>query len=244
MAIVPEYGIKAVDDAFIFKHGVKEIAQQRGMLANFMTVPRFKYLGSSIHFNHSLWTTDMERSVFFDSARENNLSDVAGWWLGGLCKHGRAMTALCSPTTNNYRQNSVDMIPRNSNWGMDNRDVAFRVKNFSANGCLVENRNSAASNPYLVLAATVAAGLDGIVNKLKCPKEMDPEAPALPKTLPEALDALQQDEIITDALGPDLVRWFVEMKRQVDLKIMSSFDPTSDDEKALMRERELYSIYV
>lgn len=236
-------GILGADHAFICKNGMKEMAAQHGMLANFMCRP-WSDRWNIHHFNHSLWSEDLKTNEFYDAEHKNCFSEVAEHWLAGLCKHGRAITALCSPTTNGYRlMKDMAMYPQKSDWGLDNRDVAFRVKNHSHDGFLVENRIPAACNPYLVLAATVAAGLDGIKNKLPLPKEMDPAAESIPITLEEALTALQEDSVIVDALGPDLIRWFIESKQQIDLKIMSEFDPLNHDE-CLKKEREIYSLYV
>ena len=232
-------GIKAADHAFIFKHGMKEMATQHEMLANFMFRPSLQSVSDN-QFSHSLWRKNMETNLFYDADDDLNLSEMAYHWLAGLCKHGPALVALTNPTTNAYRRQGLCKYPTMFNWGIDNRKVAYRVQNGSPNGCRIEVRYSAACNPYLTLAAVVAAGLDGIKNKLHCQNEYDLDAPELPKTLPEALDALQADEIIKDALGENLIRWFIESKYQVDLKFMEGYDLALNDEEAIQRERELY----
>ena len=245
MSLNPEFDITAVDNAFIFKHAVKEMVAQREMLANFMTIPRFKFFGNSAHFNHSLWTSDLKQSAFFDSSGEKNLSEIAGFWLGGLCKHASAITALCSPSVNCYRRLHGHDVPHQANWGIENRHSSFRVKNQSASGCLIENRIASGNcNPYLVLAVVVASGLDGIINKMPCPREYDCEAPTLPYTLKEAIEALEKDEVIVEALGPDFIKWFVECKKQSDLKKLEKSDPKIEDCQMLEAERKMYSLNV
>ena len=245
MSLNPEFGIKGADNTFLFKHGTKEIANQKSLLANFMTTPQFGHCSNAAHFNHSLWTLDQQTNVFFDAANENNLSHIANWWLGGLCKHAPALTALCSPTVNCYRRLHRIFVPDRANWGIENRTTSFRVKNLSAAGCLVENRIASAScNPYLVLAGVVAAGLDGIVNKIPCPDEDNKEAQLLPFTLKEAIEVLQNDTVITEALGLEFVLWFSEMKTQDDLKKLEKSDPNIDDQEMLAAEREMYSLCI
>ena len=218
------------------------MASKRGMLANFMFRPSLHSVSDN-QFSHSLWSEDLERNVFYDVNGDLKLSDTAYHWLGGLCKHGPALVALTNPTTNAYRRDGVSEYPTIFNWGIDNRMVAYRLQNESQKGSRIEVRYSAACNPYLTLAAVVAAGLDGIKNKLPCSKEYDLGAPALPKTLPEALEALQEDEVIIDALGENLIRWFIESKCQVDLNYMEGFDLAKNDADAIQKERDLYLDY-
>ena len=218
------------------------MASKHGMLANFMFRPRL-HGTSDTQFSHSLWSEDMERNAFYDVHSDLKLSNIAYHWLGGLCKHGPALVALTNPTTNAYRRDGISECPAKFNWGINNRRVAYRVQNESQNGCRIEVRYPAACNPYLTLAAVVAAGLDGIKNKLPCSREYDPCATPLPKTLPEALEALQEDDVIVDALGENLIRWFIESKCQVDLKYMEGFDLAKNDADAIQKERDLYADY-
>ena len=112
---------------------------------------------SCAHFNHSLWTTDGQ-NAFSDPRGDQRLSDTARQWISGLVKHAGALTALCSPTVNCFRR-LRSLKTRKASWGIDDRSVIFRVKNLSHDATYVENRiASAPCNPYLALAATVAAG--------------------------------------------------------------------------------------
>ena len=113
---------------------------------------------SGLHYNHSLWTLD-GKTALFDPSASDQLSDIARYWIGGLIKHSAALTALCSPTVNCYRRLHGPRLPDKANWGLEDRNASFRVKNYSEQGTYFENRIPGGScNPYLVLAATVAAG--------------------------------------------------------------------------------------
>ena len=120
----------------------------------------------------------------------------------------------------------------------------IRVKNKGENGTYFEQRTGCGSaNSYLVLAATVAAGLDGLKKKIEpgAPELVDvSKALELPKSLGEALDALSEDNVLVEALGPAFVRWFCTMKRAEIKAIHSTEGVPLDDEALLQREREVY----
>ena len=235
----PTDGVRSVDDAVVTKEGVKEFFQQRGLHATFMTKSRVESSSSGLHFNHSLWHGD--DNVFYDSSSDDNLSTMAGHWIAGLVKHARALTALYSPTVNCYRRLHQPWTPHMANWGIDDRDTSFRVKNIDAGGTFIENRvSSGSSNPYLVLAATVAACLDGINHNLECPPQRDTTATTLPTTLSEALDSLQADEIMVELLGREFVDWFVTIKTKTELEKLC--DITTDGDLEL--EKQLYFTYM
>ncbi len=238
--INPSYGIKAADAFFMFKYGVKEMSARNDMDAIFMTVPDSNGCGNASHFNHSLWYKTGE-SAMYDASKPECLSDVARYWLGGLCKHVNAITALCSPTVNCYRRLHQIWVPDTPSWGIDDRVSTYRVKNYSPSSTLIENRIASGScNPYLVMAANVAAGIDGIVNKIECPPPSQTDGPKIPYTLQEALKALQEDTVMVEALGKQFVDWFSESKKQVDFKICEK----SRDPKGIKTEYELYSKYM
>ena len=239
----PTDGVRAADDAFVLKEGVKEFFQQRDMQATFMTKPFVKSSSSGLHFNHSLWLADSDDNAFYDETRDDNLSAIAGYWLAGLTTHAAAITALSSPTVNCYRRLHQPWAPHKADWGIDDRDTSFRAKNLGVFGTYVENRiPSSASNPYLVLAATVAAGVDGIVNRIVCAPQRDPKATTLPATLAEALHSLQMDGVMVELLGSEFVEWFVKMKTQTEVKTLSDINIQKDDN--LLLEKELYFTYL
>ena len=189
----PRYGIASPDQLFQFKQGVREIAKKRSILATFMTMP-FPGVGNGLHFNHSIWNNTTGENAFYNANEDDNLSNFAKHWLAGLLKHVPALSLICGPTVNCFRRYHNAWAPDSINWDIDDRNATIRVKNDGPQGTYMENRLPGGSaNPYLVLATTIAAGLDGVINKLECP----PATPAdqvkekVPYTLQEALDALQ-----------------------------------------------------
>jgi len=175
-------GITSADNAFTFKNGVKEISQKAGYTASFMTKPWSHHSANGCHFNHSLLSLKDKKPVFWDQ-KTSSLSEIGRHWLAGLMAHAPAITAFMSPTVNcykRYKENSF--APTNISWGIQNRSCAFRVKVDGEKGTYIENRLAGgSSNPYLVLAATIAAGLDGIDRKLELPKEIEGSAYGLDK---------------------------------------------------------------
>ena len=234
-------GIKAADMAFLFKAGTREICAQHGYEATFMARPEADEVASGFHFNHSLIDKSGKRAMY-DGDRPDNLATVTRQWLAGLMKHAGALTALCSPTVNCYRRMHSPWAPHAADWGIDHRLTTFRVKNVDAEQTYVENRiPSAACNPYLVLAATVAAGMDGIRNALECPANRttaEPQStdPLLPRTLDEALRALQDDAVMVEALGEEFVGWFVRLKTELEIEKLVSKDAA----EKMQMEKDLY----
>ena len=190
--LTPAVGINAPDQVFKFKQGIREIAHQKGMLATFMTVP-FEDISNGMDFNHSI-INKHRRNIFFDATKPDNLSEFAQHWIAGLMLHAKALTALCCPTVNCYRRIGMHWRPAKVNWGIDDRTATFRVKSSCAEFTYIENRLSGGgSNPYIVMAATIAAGLDGVEKRLDCPPAvpMEEAEDELPRTLREALLCLK-----------------------------------------------------
>ncbi|MGI8969068.1 MAG: glutamine synthetase family protein [Chloroflexota bacterium] len=217
----PAMGVTAADQAFTFKTGLKEMAQQYGYMASFMTKPYADQSASGGHFHHSLLSKDSGRNAFYDSGSADGLSETARFWIGGQIAHARALTALASPTVNcGKRYKLYSFAPMNATWGYEDRTAAIRVKGGREDETRVENRlPSAAANPYLVAAGIIAAGIDGIVNRIEPPAAgtqmayADEAAPKLPVTLGEALEAYEQDTALHDFFGPEFNQLFLAVKR-------------------------------
>jgi glutamine synthetase len=217
----PAAGITAADSAFTFKNGVKEIAQQRGYMASFMTKPYADQSASGCHYHHSLTDLKTEKNAFANDHDPSRLNDVCRWWLGGQLKHAAAFTAFAAPTINCYkRYKQWSFAPTNATWAVENRTVALRVKGNGGNSAHLENRiPGGASNPYLVMAACIAAGIDGLRNRIEPPPAVEqiayglPAVADLPTSLPQALDALEADRAMRELLGEELIQLFVAVKR-------------------------------
>jgi glutamine synthetase len=215
----PAWGGTAADHAFTFKNGVKEIARRHGMLASFMTKPYIDQSANGCHFHQSLWSDD--KNAFVDASHENGLSEVCRHFLGGQLAHARAICALAAPTVNCAKRYKLySFAPVNATWGFENRTTAIRVKGKGDESTHIENRcGCGGSNPYLLMAACLAAGIDGLKNKIEPPAPVAGIAYGLsgvtnlPTRLEQALDALQQDTVMQEALGAEFVKLFVAVKR-------------------------------
>ncbi|XP_041355710.1 lengsin-like [Gigantopelta aegis] len=234
----PQWGIKCPDSTFGFVQGVFEMAEQHDLLATFVSKSKMTQCGIGSHFNIALWNKETRVNVFHDATQADCLSETTRYWIGGLMKHAGALTAICSPTVNCYRRLFQPWAPGKCFWDIDNRNATFRVKNDNMKNTYIENRiPSGKCNPYLVYAATLAAGIDGIVNKIKCPPPNDPSAPDLPSSLAAALDALKQDDAMMSALSQQFVDWFIQLKTEKEIKPLQE---APNDEKRFQMEIEMY----
>jgi len=210
----------AADRAFRMKSGVQEIARQEGLLATFMAKPFNDEGGSGFHLHMSL-NDESGTNVFGDPDGQDGLSVRGRQAIAGVLHHARAIAALANPTVNSYKRFGPDTLaPWLVDWGLDNRSAMVRVPPERAEGARMEVRlGDATANPYLIMAAVTAAAYLGISNELTLPTPLegygyDPEsAPMLPSSLNEALDALEEDTELGDALGTYFVTSFLQYKR-------------------------------
>lgn len=220
------------------------MAMQKGFGASFMARPDDTLGGGSgAHFNCSVFDKATKKNVFHDPNSKDKLSSTAKHWCAGMIQHAPALTALCSPTVNCYRRLHSPFAPDICDWNFDDRNSYLRIKVGGENGTYMENRlPSSAANPYIVMAATIAAGIDGINRKLSPPSPHDTGASKLPFTLSEALDELEKDTALTEVLGKDFVDCFIASKREVDLTKLKDHDPTKFVENQLATEIAEYDI--
>jgi glutamine synthetase len=226
----PRPGLAAADQAFVFKNAVKEVAQQAGLMASFMTKPYADQSASGCHYHHSLLHRESGENAFSDPGGRDGLSELARHWIGGQLAHAAALAAVVAPTVNcTKRYRLFSFAPVNATWGHEDRTAALRVKGVRGPETHLENRMPCAgSNPYLVMAAMVAAGLDGIERRLEPPPPTtavayaDETSPRLPATLDEALAAFQADEALAARLGEEFGRVFLAVKRHEIAKARSA----------------------
>ena len=244
-ALSPEFGIRPADSVFRLKKIVKEIGNANGLDVTFMAMP-YHEINNALHFNHSLWTADESSNAFYDQRTpDNHLSETFYHWLAGLIEHGPGIAALVAPTVNCYRCFTIPYIalfPKRIDWGMDHRKASYRVRSMSPTATFIESRLvTGSANPYLVLAAMVAAGLDGINRRLACPSARDPQAKLLPKSLDEALLALENDKVLVEALGQQFIHYFTTTKRDIEIQALQDSIPSnSDDNCGYQKERDMY----
>lgn len=217
--------IRSCDDIQTFKLVVKTIARKHGLHATFMPKPLYGVNGSGMHCNLSLFKNG--ENVFFDANGHLQLSDDARHFIAGILKHAPAFTAIANPTVNSYKRLVPGYeAPCYVAWSAQNRSPLVRIPASRGISTRVEVRSvDPAANPYLVMATLLAAGLDGIKNKLTPPaavdrniyvmtKEEREEAGIvdLPATLAQALVTLQSNEVVCGALGEHLLEHFIEAK--------------------------------
>ena len=244
MATSPVEGMKGIDSAFISKQSIKEICEKQGLMAVYMTYPSadpFKECGNYLQFNMSLWNSN-KNNAFYSNGAKYNLSETACSWIGGMIAHARALTALGYPTVNCYRAMSQPGCPSRASWAIDARkENVVRLKNPGGPEVYLEFRLSGgSSNPYLVAGAVLAAGLDGVAKKTPLPNELDENADKLPPTLAEALVALEEDNVIRDALGQGFIQMFVSVKREFELKVLEGCGPGNVNAHDFEREKAEY----
>ena len=215
--------VEATDRGFLFKNLVKEVAARDGLIATFMGMPVDGDESSGLHLHVSV--VDKAGRNRLDQPRgKAGLSDLAYHFTAGVIAHGRALCGVLNPTVNAYKRIITGgLSPKFANWGHDNRMAMVRFCTERGPATRVEVRNGDGSaNPYLVTAAVLAAGLDGIERKLEPPAPVEgnfyegPEdrfGEPLPTSLGEALDALEADTVLTEALGARLCETFLRNKR-------------------------------
>lgn len=213
LEVLFEYGspLQQVDTTFRFKRLVKRTARARGHRATFMAKPFGDHEGSGYHLHVSAFD---DGNLF--EADDGELSELGRQFLGGILEHADALAALGTPTLNAFKRFKPDgFAPYTASWGYDDRTASIRVPSGTTR---IENRiPSADANPYLVAAATLAAGYDGIR------RELDPGPPhddgsgdgeLLPRSPEQALRALEADETMAELLGPELIRGYTASKRR------------------------------
>lgn len=212
--------LDAADRAFRLKTAVKDVAAMAGLVATFIGKPFNDQGGSGLHLHISL---DRDgRNAFDAPAKPNGLADEARWFMAGVLHHAPALMAFLNPTINAYRRLVPDSLaPTHANWGWDNRSAFVRVPPERGAAARLELRvGDGSANPYLATAVVLQAGLHGLRERMEPPPPVAGDAyraedggPALPTSLDAAVAALEADEAIQAALGPEIVTPFLAMKQ-------------------------------
>jgi glutamine synthetase len=212
-------GLAAADSAALFRTAVKQIAKRHGHIASFMCTPAIAgFYANGWHLHTSVADANSGENLMVPTGNAP-LSEFGLHWVGGTLAHGVAASVFTTPTVNGYRRRRpYSLAPDRLTWGLDNRAAMMRVISAPHDQAShVENRvGDSAANPYLYIAAQVAAGLDGILNKTDPgPISEDPYAaqvPQLPTSLADAVDALAADSFYRGAFGDVFVDYMVTMK--------------------------------
>jgi glutamine synthetase len=223
-----KYGnaLKIADDIMTYKLVVRAMAERHGLHASFMAKPIGGINGSGMHCHQSLFSPD-DQNLFYDADDEHQLSDIARWYMGGIMKHARGLTAITNPTVNSYKRLVPGYeAPVYIAWSEKNRSCLIRVPAKRGVSTRIEVRHpDPMCNPYLAMAVMLAAGMDGIKKQIEPPVPIDAniyrmsrqersklDIQSLPGNLAEALQELEKDTVIKDALGPHIYPRFLEAK--------------------------------
>ena len=222
--------LRTADNVLTLKYTVKAIAAQHDLIASFMPKPIFGINGSGMHTHQSIFDPE-KNNLFFDKKDEFNLSKIAYGFIAGQLMHARALSALIAPTVNSYKRLVPGYeAPVYIGWAQINRSALIRIPRYTIgqeNATRIELRCPDPScNPYLAFAGMLATGLFGIDNNLEIPKplnntniyELDSDERrklginALPSSLSEALEELDQNQLLKDTLGEDIYSAFKRAK--------------------------------
>jgi glutamine synthetase len=219
--------LKTADNIGTFKMVVKIIAQKHGLHATFMPKPLRDEAGSGMHINMSLLKDGAD--AFYDKSDVLGLSKDAYFFIGGLMKHIKGMTAILNPLVNSYKRlaSGID-APSFITWAHKNRSPMIRIPAHSNSATRIELLSpDSTCNAYLALAVLLAAGLEGIKNKIAPPQELtlnvfnmtgqeikDAGIEQLPQSLGEALTEFEKDPLIYETLGEHAFSKYLKLKRE------------------------------
>ncbi len=218
--------LATADNIMTFKLAVKTIAKRHGLHATFMPKPKYGVNGSGMHINMSLFRDG--KNIFDDPSDKLGLSQEAYYFIGGIIRHMKGMTAVTNPLVNSYKRLVPGYeAPVHIAWSGTNRSPLIRIPSTRGEGTRIELRcPDPSANPYLALAVCLRAGLDGIVNKIQPPASVDCNIfamseeekkklgiEAIPGTLFEAVGELEKDEFVRETLGRHVSEKYIEAKK-------------------------------
>jgi glutamine synthetase len=216
-AIAVDETVPAADKAALFKTAVKEIGVRHGAMPTFMAKWSADLPGSSGHLHQSLFDAERKRNLFSDGA--GGMTDLMRHYIAGLVANLPGLAAIFCPTINSYKRTVPGAwAPVNATWAVDNRTTAVRAIPGGAKSTRVELRVTGADiNPYLAMAASLAAGLDGIQRELSLPaptvNAYAGAAPPLPRNLAEATLLFRECEVARRWLGEEFVDHYVATRK-------------------------------
>jgi glutamine synthetase len=236
----------------LFRAATKQIARRHGLLASFMCRPALPNMfASGWHLHLSLIDRKRRRNAFVGDAREG-LSTTGRHFLGGLLAHAHAATAFATPTVNGYRRyRAYALAPDRVIWARDNRGVMVRLLGEPGDPSThLENRvGEPAANPYLYIAAQIYAGLDGIAHKRDPGPSADTpyetKAPALPKSLGEALAELRGSEMFREGFGAAFIDYYARLKEAelARFKAEAGDDAVKTNDVTMWEQNEYFDLF-
>lgn len=232
-----EHGLKGAADAIgTMKYVVKNLSTVANAVSSFMPYPVAGESGNTLEIHQSMWKTG-ENNIFYDANDEySQISQTARYYIGGLLEHAPSLCAFTNPTTNSYRRLFVEQ--KYIGWSKVDRNasvvVPFKKKNDKEGKMIAYTLSDPAVNPYLAYAAVVAAGIDGIKNKIDCGDPSDVEgkkktkAKELPGTLKDAIHALETDsKFLKGIFSAEIIGDYLNLKladHRESLKAISNWE--------------------
>ena len=223
-----KYGeaLKAADSLMTYKLAIRTIAKRHGMHATFMPKPIDGIDGSGMHLNMSLRKDG--KNIFMDDEDPYHLSQEAYYFIGGLLKHIKGMSLVLNPLVNSYKRLTPGYeAPVYLTWGAKNRSPLIRIPAGKGNTRIELRSPDPAANPYVALALCLAAGLDGIKNRILPPEEAtgnlykleittaaEQDIERLPVNMGEAIQAMEADQVVLDTLGEEFSRCYLKAKKK------------------------------
>ena len=224
--------VETADRTLTLKYVIKSVALKYGLIANCMPKPIYKHAGSGMHVHQSFNDIKTGENLFYDEKDPYNLSGLAKHFVAGQLKHAKALSAVVSPTVNSYKRLVAGYeAPVYISWACTNRSALIRIPKIlpgakKAARCELRCPDPSA-NPYLAFSVMLAAGLDGIENKLTLPKPVEENIyhleeatlaerniERLPSSLIEAINELKKDKLILDSLGKHTSEMYLKAKEE------------------------------
>ena len=218
--------LKTADQLCFFRFMVKSIAEKHGFRATFMPKPFPDLTGNGCHAHISLWSLDDQTCLSHDPTGELGISQKGYHFLGGVLAHAQGLAALTNPTVNSYKRINAPLTNSGATWAPDtisyggnNRTHMVRIPE---EGRFEFRLADGAANPYLMMAGYLAAGLDGIINKIDPGKRLDidmyaeghkaPRIKKLPLYLIDAIRAFAKNKALRNSLGDEFVEAYIKLK--------------------------------
>jgi glutamine synthetase len=250
----PLPALQAADDVLLFRTATRQICRRLGYFATFMARPALKgFYSSGWHLHQSLVDAATGVNIFTPQKAGEILSPLGRCYLAGLLQYAVPGTVFATPTVNGYRRfRPNSLAPDRATWAYDHRGAMLRVLGGAGDAATrIENRvGEPAANPYLYILSQLVAGGAGIAAELEPPPSTDEpyaaERPLVPKSLPEALDALEKEPLFRNALGDIFIDYFVKLKRTEAgryLRALEEAGVPANDEPSDWEQNEYFDFF-
>ena len=241
--------LKTADRHTFFKYMVKTIAEKHSLRATFMPKPFENLTGNGCHAHISVW--DGKKNKFLDKSNELGLTKMAYNFLGGVIKHASSLSAFFNPTINSYRRINAPPTKSGASWSPssisytgNNRTHMIRIPD---PGRFELRLMDGSANPYLLQASVLAAGINGVKNKIDPGKPLHcnmyedfakyPDLPKLPDELDQSLKKLKQNKEMNEAFGTDVIDSYIKL-RSTEIKEFNNVEKFDKSKPITKWERQ------